>query len=250
MNPLGLKWGRRVLTTDVAVVAAQTGDADAREQLLREFMPFILKVASRATGRYLRPGVDEEISVALMAFNEAIDGFQSDRGGFLSFAETVVRRRLVDYFRRKKPSTQELTWTDLEVEDAEGEVRNPAMDRVAEVAWAVAEEQESRRLEIEEFREILAQHGISFDDLVAGCPKHRDARERAIQIARLVVADKRMRASVAERHELPLKMLATLPGVRRKTIERHRRYIIAVALVLMHDLPYLQEYVLHQEVRA
>jgi len=229
------------------VARAQSGDSESREQLLREFAPFILKVASRATGRYLRPGVDEEISVALMAFNEAIDGFRSERGGFLSFAETVVRRRLVDYFRRKKTSAQEMTWTDLEVEDLDGEVRNPAMDRVAEVAWALAEDAENRRYEIEEFRQVLEAHGISFKELAAGCPKHRDARERAIEIARLVAADESMRASVEQRHELPLKTLAAIPGIRRKTVERHRRYIMAVTLVLVHDFPYLKEYVLKQE---
>ena len=247
---MGLKWGGRVQTTDNAVTAAQLGDTEARDRLLREYMPFILKVASRASGRYLRPGVDDEISIALMAFNEAIDGFQTERGGFVSFAETVVRRRLVDYFRRKKPSAQEVTWTDLEVEDAEGEVRNPAMDRIAEVAWALAEDEENRRQEIEEFREILAKHGISFRELVEGCPKHRDARERAIHIARLVAEDSRMRQSVTERHELPLKSLAEIPGIRRKTVERHRRYIMAVTLVLVHDFPYLKEYVLNQEAGA
>lgn len=246
---MGLKWNRRP-TADSAVMAAQLGDAEARNQLLREFTPFILKVASRATGRYLRPGVDEEISVALMAFNEAIDGFRTERGGFLSFAETVVRRRLVDYFRHSKPSSQEMTWTELEVEDAEGEVRNPAMDRVAEVAWAIAEDQENRRQEIKEFEEVLDRHGISFRELAEGCPKHRDARERAIQIARLVAQNEKMRESVAERHELPLKALAEIPGVRRKTVERHRRYIMAVVLVLIHDFPYLKEYVLNQEAGA
>ncbi len=230
----------------MAVMMAQSGDREARDRLLREFMPFILKTASRATGRYLHQGVDDEISVALLAFNEAIDSFQMQKGGFLGFAETVVRRRLVDHFRRHRARGQEVTWTELEVEDEEGDVRNPALDRVAEMTWNFAQEEQDRRQEIEEFQILLQRYGISLEELAAGCPKHRDARERAIQIARTVSEDRAMRQSVIQRHELPLKALAGLPGVRRKTIERHRRYIIAVVLVLMHDLPHLREYVLGQ----
>lgn len=244
---MGLRLGRNVHATDLVAMRAQQGDAEARDQLLRDFMPYILKIASRATGRYLRPGIDEEISVALLAFNEAIDSFQNSKGGFLGFAETVVRRRLVDYFRRSKSSSRELTWTDLEVEDQEGEVRSPAMDRVAEIAWASAEDEQRRRYEIEEFQEVLVEYGISFQELAQGCPKHRDARERAIDIARLVAEDPAMRASVVDRHELPLKLLATRPGIRRKTVERHRRYIMAVVLVLINDFPYLKDYVLDRE---
>ena len=35
-------------------------------------------------------------------------------------------------------------------------------------------------------------------------------------------------------------------GVSRRLIERHRKYILAVAVLLSHDLPYLQQYVLER----
>ncbi len=46
-------------------------------------------------------GIDEELSIALMAFNEAIDGYDTSKGSFLSFAKLVINRRLIDYLRKK-----------------------------------------------------------------------------------------------------------------------------------------------------
>lgn len=240
---MGVRFGRPVGVAPPAVEEAQQGSQAARDRLLREYTPFVVKVASRAAGRYLRPGVDEEISVALMAFNEAIDSFQTHRGSFLSFAETVIRRRLVDHFRRNKARSQEVVLTDLDVEDEEGEVKNAVLDRVAESAWALAEQAEARRQEISEFQAILARFGMSLGDLVKNCPKHRDARARATEVARQIVDDRELARHLLERRELPLKRLEQKPGIHRKMVERHRRYIVAVCLVLLHDLPYLQEYV-------
>ena len=42
---------------------------------------------------------------------------------------------------------------------------------------------------------------------------------------------------------LPMKELSKNSGVDRKTLERHRKYLIAVALILMEDLPHMAEYV-------
>jgi RNA polymerase sigma factor len=43
------------------------------EELIRRFTPFIMAVVSRATGQFIRMGEDDEASIGLMAFNEAID---------------------------------------------------------------------------------------------------------------------------------------------------------------------------------
>ncbi|GHU99999.1 hypothetical protein FACS1894211_06430 [Clostridia bacterium] len=41
---------------------------------------------------------------------------------------------------------------------------------------------------------------------------------------------------------LPLKELCELTGVERKTLERHRQYILTVTLICTDDYPYLQEW--------
>src|SRR4029079_10454095 len=99
------------------LLRARGGDDEARNQLLKDYMPFVAKSASQATGRYIRQGQDDEFSVALTAFNEAIERYDVERGtNFLGFADTVIKRRLIDYFRSKQAKQRDLPLSNFEVE--------------------------------------------------------------------------------------------------------------------------------------
>lgn len=226
---------------DELLRSARLGDPEAREKLLVQYNPFILRVAARATGRYIRSGSDDEYSVALGAFNEAIDGYSSDRGGFLNFAETVIKRRLIDYYRResRRPETP---ISDFEDTDDEGNVSNPIMLKESVLAFNVESEAEARREEIVRFGRDLQQYGLSFAELTRVSPKHEDARRSAIAVAKLLVADGELTDHLMKRRELPLSALADVAPVSRKTIERQRKYIIAVSLILLGDYAYMQGY--------
>jgi RNA polymerase sigma factor len=222
---------------------ARRGDREARDLLIAQYTPFVLRVASGLARRYLNPGQDDEVSIALMAFNEAIDGYDRVKGtSFLSFAEMVIKRRLIDHFRRNSQN-REVPMTDFEEEDAEGNVVNPVQVRQAMMAYSAHNEASDRREEIRRYQSILAQYRISFSELVDLSPKHDDARERAIEAARQVAARPQLRDHLTTKKELPLKELGGLVNVSRKTLERQRKYIIAVALILIEDFTHLRHYI-------
>jgi RNA polymerase sigma factor len=221
---------------------AQTGDPDARQDLLVHFEPLILRIASRVVGRYLRKGQDDEISIALIAFDEAIRAFDPDRGrGFTRFAEQVIRRRLVDHYRRTR--NHEVAFSVLEEEDEQGSTFIPARTQAAIEQHAEEVDAEERREEIVAYAEALKRYGISFEELSRISPKHEDSRRSAMMVARRVAEDPTLRARLRERGELPLKELEQMVSLSRKTLERQRRYIIAVGVLLMGDFPHLSEYV-------
>lgn len=229
---------------EARVAAAKAGDDAAREGLLVDYRPLVLRVASRVCGRYLRPEVDDEVAVAMIAFNEAVDRYETgSRASFVTFAEMVVRRRLIDHFRRSH-SGREIPMSDFEVTDDEGQVGNPVEVAAAVAAHQDAAEAEERRLDIQRFVAALGEYGISLRDLVAASPQHRDARERAVAVARAVAANPEWSAYLRRHHALPQKELERDGGlgVSRKTLERQRKYIIAVALVLMERIEYLMSH--------
>ena len=97
------------------VIKAKAGDGRAREQILQDYRPFYLRVASGSCRKYLVLGRDDEASIAMIAFNEAIDSYNVDGGAsFLSFAEIVIKRRMVDYFRRQSKKADEIPLSSLE----------------------------------------------------------------------------------------------------------------------------------------
>ncbi|MEW6308670.1 MAG: RNA polymerase sigma-I factor [Bacillota bacterium] len=215
---------------------ARDGDGAAREELLREYAPFACRVAARACGRFVVAGQDEEASIALIALNEAVDAHREERGsGFLPFAETVIKRRLIDHFRRER-GRREVPLSEFDEEDADGGTINPVELKAATARPETEAEVVERRLELEAYATQLARYGLTLEDLVRVSPKHEDARLRAIAVARVLFHDAGLRGHLVARGELPLKALAEKSGVSEKTLERQRKYIIAVAVILIEGL--------------
>ena len=95
--------------------------------------------------------------------------------------------------------------------------------------------------------QLLNHYGITFSDLVQASPKHQDARERALEVARILISDPALLQYLTSRKSLPLKELQKRVKVSRKTLERQRKYIIALALILIGEFYYLQEYLKRPE---
>jgi RNA polymerase sigma factor len=222
---------------------ARRGDEQARDDLIRQYTPLVLRVGSQVSGRYLQVGRDEEVSIGMIALNEAIDRFDSDRGAsFISFAEMVIKRRLIDYYRRQK-SRSEVPMSELESEDDEGNVLQHVEQREAISRFSQEREADDRKSEIVRYAKRLAEFSIRFSELAEICPKHEDARERAIEAARLVARNPVFAQHMMAKKELPLKQLEERVGVSRKTLERQRKYIIAVALIMLEDFYHLRQYI-------
>jgi len=220
---------------------AKRGAPEAREKLIQNYTPFILAIAAKVSGRYIRLGEDDEGSIGLLAFNEAIDAYNDAKGNsFLKFCELVIKRRLLDFYRHEQKRQQEIPATFLggEEDEAEGQI----LDRFQENLVAAGEEELERREEILALKARLAEYGVSFREVARSCPRHRDARLRAIKVAKEIARTPAWLSALAEQKSLPLSEIARKVGVSRKTLERQRKYILAVLIVLCGDFPRLREY--------
>lgn len=225
------------------VLAAQNGDSLAREKVLQDYRPFYLRVASSSCRKYLVLGRDDEASIAMIAFNEAIDSYNTEGGAsFLSFAEIVIKRRMVDFFRRQSRRADEIPLSSFESEENEDGIIQKIESKEAHAVLQIQEEAEERREEIFRLDQLLSHYGIRFSELVKISPKHQDARDRALQVARIIVNDPELLAHLTSKKSLPLKELEERVVVSRKTLERQRKYIITLTLILIGDFYHLQEY--------
>ncbi|WP_170008668.1 RNA polymerase sigma-I factor [Bacillus fonticola] len=219
---------------------AQTGNNAIREQLLQEYQPFVKKNVSSVCKRYITKS-DDEFSIGLQALNQSIDQFVPEKGAsFLSFSEVLIKRRVIDYIR-KEQRHQHLPYTRVGDEEESGAVSMEASISVQ--AHTSKMETNARKEEIRQFVDVLQEYGITFNELTSATPKHRDARENAIDVAKLIVQRDDLLSFVREKKKLPLKKLAEEVDQSRKTLERNRKYIISMVLLLIGDYPYLQDYV-------
>lgn len=216
-------------------------DRDTREAFLQESQPFVRHVANLACRRSLEWGRDEELSEAFLAFNEAIDRFEPDRSvPFLAYARLIMKRRLVDYYRRQKG--KETLLLDQE------EVGPVVEAGLSLIEYRESEQDKERALEIKDFAKDLAEYGLSFHDLVQNSPKHRDSRQTLLTVAKELAQDQLLWTQVKQKGKIPMQALAQKTKVHPKVLERGRKYILAVAVLIakQHDYVYLREYVLPQ----
>jgi len=68
---------------------------EAADDLIRRYIPFIRAEASKFMSRFCTDS-DDEYSIAMIAFHEAILGYSRDRGAFLKYAGLLIRSRLTD----------------------------------------------------------------------------------------------------------------------------------------------------------
>ena len=233
-------------TVEARVARARDGDIHARDDLIRDYTPFILKTAASSVKRYVVLGEDDEASVALSAFNEAIDAFKSKRPGFLAFAATVIRRRLIDYYR-KQSRQREIPYSTM---DATGVNRNdregfldPSCLTYTTADWQAAVE---RRDDIENWKDTLNKFGLTIGQVVQSYPKTQGRTERAMYMARCIAESTKLRRLFFKTRKIPIdELLAQVPEnmrVSRKTIERQKVYITAVALAMSGDYPSMEIY--------
>jgi len=206
-------------------------DSSEINKLISEFKPFIASVAQKKVGRYLEYGVDDELSIGLIAFKEAVDSYDENKSKFLSFAKLVISMRLIDYYRKQK---REAT---LSLDDEQS--TTDVIDVKSMDSYKIDEENEKRVLEIIEYRVELEKWGISLEDLAKVSPRKESLREHYKKVARVIVKNSDILNILLQTKRLPIKEIEEIIPIHRKKLERGRIYIIAMILALVSNFSYL-----------
>lgn len=229
-------------TLEEAVILIQQGDQALLNETITSYKPFIAKTVSSVCKRYIHES-DDEFSIGLIAFNEAIEKYMPERGrSLLSFAEVLIKRRVIDYIR-KQTKNQHISYDFDGIVNDEESPGTAIVNELSFEEYKKKKEEDIRKDEIVHFSELLRTFELSFSDLVENSPKHADARKNAILIARILVEHTDLRNLLLEKKRLPIKQLEEMVDVSRKTIERNRKYIIAISLILLGDYMYLKDYI-------
>ena len=81
-------------TIEETVLQIQQGNKDMQDYLLKAYQPFIAKTVSEVCKRFINPKRDDEFSIGLFAFNEALFLYAKNKGSsFLSFAKLIIKRK-------------------------------------------------------------------------------------------------------------------------------------------------------------
>ncbi len=216
-------------------------DEKKLEALIEQSLSYILKCTSVVSRRYITKS-DDEWSVALIAFSQAVMEYDPERGSFYSFAEIIIRRRLVDYFRSQERFRAEIlaspeVFSSGSLEDSP----QPSLQAAVSAKLLVCEP-DDLRLEIEATGQVFAQYGFSFFDLSNCSPKAAKTRGCCAKAVAFLLKHPILLSELRTSKQLPIKVIEKNTQIPRKILDRHRKYIIAVAEILSGEYPGLAEY--------
>ena len=231
---------------DIAVKVRKAAEnEDAFAALSKEFERHNRFTASQSTGRFITES-DDEWSVVLLAFYEAVRSYRPDKGSFTSFSDMVIKRRLIDHARAEKRTAREIA-VDMDPREGRSDDmrQDPAADQMA--AQALASEEREReaqniRWEIEGLNKALAKHGIAFSDLPDASPKAEKTRIACAKAVTAICDSRELCSQLKKSGRLPAKEISGISGIPLKTLDKHRKYIIAAVEIMTGDYTQLQAY--------
>ena len=230
-----------------AMAIASKKSEDSFYTFARDNHRFIIMCACITCRRRITES-DDEWSIALVAFYEAVKKYDEEKGRFAAFAKMVISNRLKDFFdsqskiRLNEKSTSPFVFDGQLDEDAD--------------SWEISVSDASSRLETSDIPDGVSlkdeismierridPYGFTLHDIGGCSPKAKKTKAACRIVIRALTDNERLFEQMVRKRNLPFSELVKLDGVTKKILERHRKYLIAAAEIMHGDFPQLAEYI-------
>lgn len=208
------------------------------ENLIKKYKNFILAEASKASGKSVTESHDE-FSIGMLAFHEAIGAYEEARGKFIAFAGTVIKNRIIDFYRAEK---RHRGHASIHHEDEDGlsleesiKDQNDHHESLINI--------EASKAEILELKGVLEGFGLSLDDIKDNSPKQERTHKSLARAIAYAASDESILKRVEETGRVPMTEISRATGVSKKTLERHRRYLLAMVLIYTNGYYIIRDHV-------
>ena len=216
-------------------------DPRKADELIRSYIPFIRSEAAKCISRVCTEQ-DDEYSIAMIAFHEAILGYEQERGAFLGYASMLIKSRIIDYQRREARHQGQVS-----IYAESGEDDRTILDEMADGRdhYEEAVNLEATKQEIAELSAVMARFGVSFSDVADHSPRQERTLEACTRAVRWAAGDELLLEELLRTGKLPMARLVQGSGAERKTLERHRKYILAMLLIQTNGYEIIRGHLRH-----
>lgn len=209
---------------------------DDKDEFIEKNKKFIYNITANICKRSLQWENDDELSISLIAFNNACDTYIQDKGNFFSYAKVLIKNALIDYFR-KSSNNPYVTFNS-------GDENIDYIDNKSSLStYELEQENKKRSEEILAFSNELKTYKLSFDDLVESSPSHKDTKDKLLNLSLTCSNETSILQYIYNYKKLPVKEICIFTGANRKFIEKWRRYILTLILIFSNkEYIYLRSY--------
>jgi RNA polymerase sigma factor len=216
---------------DTLLLQVKHGDELSRERLIRHYKSFIIHTVGHTCKRFITWS-DEESSLALIAFNRAIDTFQPESGRtFLNYAFLLIQRTIIDFYRKEK---REKVLSLSHSHDVEEDGSTYLEEGQTLESYFASVQSAELVEEILELDQHLEKFGISFEELENYSPSHTDTRVSLMEMALEFVKHQDLISDLVRTRRFPTAKFVKKTTYHPKKIEKFRKYLITLVIMLMH----------------
>ena len=167
---------------------------------------------------------------------------KKNRGAFFNYASMLIRSRIIDYQRKEARHQGQVS---LYAENNEDD--RTILDGMADGRDHFQESAnlEATRQEIEELAAVMKQFGVSFSDVADNSPRQERTLAACASAIRFAAGNQQLLDEVLKTGKLPLGKLVQGSGAERKTLERHRKYILAMLLIQTNGYEIIRGHLRH-----
>jgi len=231
------------MSSDAQQIAARVQlaqkDSQEADALIADYMPFIKSETAKLLKRPPEQ-TDDELSIAMFAFYEAIRNYSRLKGSFLKLAALQIKNRLIDNYRKEKRNIGTISLDSADEEHTE--LINTISDDHND--YEELELREATQHEIKELSAQMANFGLSMNDIAESSPKQNRSAASCSAAIRYARSNPELLNDFLASKRVPLAKLAKGASVDRKTLERHRNYLAGVLLICTNGYEILRGHIM------
>ena len=221
-------------------VYAAKEDMDLADSLIKDYLPFIKSITSKAIGNKPVNDNDDELSIAMIAFHEAIVSYSRFKGAFLKYTSVIIKNKLIDY-HRKETKHSNVSSIDRTVNEEDDTSLIETIEDERDM-YSEYDVKEATKKELIELKDQLKDFDLTINDVVKSCPKQARTLSSCYKAINYAVSNPEVIDTMKRTKKIPLSQIVTGTGVERKVIERHRKYIVVLMLVYSNGYELIREH--------
>lgn len=225
----------------IELIYRAKNDSREADNLVRLYMGFIRSETVKFLGREPVLGQDDELSIAMIAFHEAVLDYSRWKGSFIAYARMHIKHRLIDFYRKEKRH-RGLISLDTETEFDESA---PLLDTLEEPKNELEEFKalSDAKAEIREYSSQLEKFSVDLTEIAENTPKQKRTLNACFKALEYMVSRQPLMENFLKTKKIPITEISQNIKVDKKTLERHRKYLAAIILAYTNGYDIIRNHI-------
>lgn len=197
-----------------------------RNKFIENNKDFIYETTSFFCNQELDWIVDQELNIALFAFNKACETYNEIEGSFLNYAYILIKSALIEYYIKLEESP-------LLIFEYGNKIHSDLLNTLSD--FEIFFDNKERAKEIALLTEELTKHSITYKNIVKLKLKDPSLKNKILNLVIAISRKSDLKEDILINKSFDIDQLSNLCDLDKETLTKYKKYIIMLLLVISSD---------------